>query len=95
MDYPKIEAVRRGTLQEYPTVWTLDMGGGYVCVRQYDTIVFSSKPLIRQVSYTYRLSLTHPRIKLREIGKVMTMKMLAREVFFCTGGGLREELGLV
>lgn len=81
MDFPKIEAVRRGALQEYPTVWTLDMGGGYVCMRQYDTIVFSSKPLTRQVSYTYRLSLTHPRIKLMEIGKVMTMKMLASEVF--------------
>ncbi|AIQ26830.1 tRNA(Ile)-lysidine synthetase [Paenibacillus sp. FSL P4-0081] len=82
MDFPKIEAVRRGTLQEYPTVWTLDLGGGFVCMRQYDTLLFSSKPLLRQVSYTYPLSLPHPRINLKEIGKVMTMKVLEREDFF-------------
>ncbi|WNS42180.1 tRNA lysidine(34) synthetase TilS [Paenibacillus sp. MMS20-IR301] len=79
MDFSKIEAIRRGTLQEHPTVWTLDLGGGYVCTRQYDTILFSLRPLLRQVSYTYPLSLSHPRIKLTEIGKVMTMKVLERE----------------
>lgn len=81
MDFPKIEAVRRRALQEYPTVWTLDLGGGKICTRQYDSLVFSSKPLIQQVSYTYPLSLAHPRMNLAEIGKVMEIRVLEREGF--------------
>lgn len=81
MDFPKVEEVRRRALQEYPTVWTLDLGGGYVCRRQYDSLVFSSKPLNQQVSYTYPLSLAHPRMNLAEIGKVMEMRVLEREGF--------------
>lgn len=81
MDFPKVEEVRRRALQEYPTVWTLDLGGGYVCMRQYDSLVFSSKPWIQQVSYTYPLSLAHPRMNLVEIGKVMEMRVLEREGF--------------
>ncbi len=84
-DFPKIEAVRRGTLQDYPTTWSLDLGVGLTCVRQYDTILFSSKPSQRQASYTYRLSLPHPRLRLDEIGKVMTMAVLERESFFVKG----------
>ncbi|MDF9844663.1 MULTISPECIES: tRNA lysidine(34) synthetase TilS [unclassified Paenibacillus] len=88
-DFLKIEAVRRGTLQEHPTVWTLDLGGGLICVRQYDTIVFSSKPQQRKVSYTYRLSLPPSRLEIAEIGKAMTMTVLERESFALQG----EDLG--
>ncbi|MBW4084902.1 tRNA lysidine(34) synthetase TilS [Paenibacillus sp. S150] len=85
LDFPKIEAVRRGTLQEHPTVWSLNLGGGLVCTRQYDTIVFLSKPPKQQLSYTYRLSLPHPCIELKEIGKVLTMSVLERENFSVLG----------
>lgn len=84
-DFFKIEAVRRGTLQEQPTVWTLDLGGKLICERQYDTIVFSSKPQQRQVSYTYRLSLPHSRLEIGEIGKAMAMTVLERESFALQG----------
>ncbi|WP_039834162.1 tRNA lysidine(34) synthetase TilS [Paenibacillus sonchi] len=85
LDFPKIEAVRRGTLQDYPTVWSLNMGRGLICMRQYDTIVFSSKPPQQESSYTYRLSLPHPRVEIKEIGKVLTMSVLERENFTVLG----------
>jgi tRNA(Ile)-lysidine synthase len=85
LDFSKIEAVRRGTLQDYPTVWSLNMGGSLICMRQYDTIVFSSKPPQQQLSYTYRLSLTNPRIEIKEIGKVLMMSVLERENFTVLG----------
>lgn len=81
LDFSKIEAVRRGTLQEAPTVWSLNLGGGLTCMREYDTILFSSKPPQQQLSYTYRLSLPDPPLKLEEIGKVMTMTVLGKEGF--------------
>jgi tRNA(Ile)-lysidine synthase len=85
VDFNKIEAVRRGALQEEPTTWSLDLGGGLTCVRQYETILFSAKPPQQQASYTYRLSLPESRLNLSEIGKVLTMTVLERESFFVQG----------
>lgn len=85
LDFPKIEAVRRGTLQSYPTTWSLDLGGGLTCVRQYDIILFTSKPVQQQSSYTYRLALPNSQLKLDEIGKVMTMTVLEKESFLVQG----------
>ena len=86
-DYYKIEAVRRGTMQDHPTTWSLDLGGGLTCMRQYDTILFSSKPPQQQASYTYRLSLPEPQLVISEIGKVLTMTVLERESFLVQGEG--------
>lgn len=86
-DFPKIESVRLRILREHPTTWSLDLGGGLTCIRQYDMIVFSSKPPERQASYTYRISLPQSPLLLREIGKVMTMTVLERERFFSRGDG--------
>ncbi|WP_379137019.1 tRNA lysidine(34) synthetase TilS [Paenibacillus sp. sgz500958] len=85
-DFNKIEAVRRGTLQDVPTTWTLHLGGSLTCVRQYDTILFSSKPPQQQESYTYRLSLSESRLFLGEIGKVLTMNVFAKEDFSVVKG---------
>lgn len=85
LDFPKIEAVRRGTLQNYPTTWSLDLGGGLTCVRQYDIILFSSKPMQQQVSYTYRMFLPDSELQMEEIGKVISMVELERESFFMQG----------
>lgn len=84
-DFPKIEAVRRGTLQEHPTTWSLHLGGGLICSRQYDTIVFSSKPVQQQAGYTYRLSFPFTPVELTEIGKIITMTVLERESFNVLG----------
>ncbi|OKP87007.1 tRNA lysidine(34) synthetase TilS [Paenibacillus sp. P32E] len=92
LDFSKIEAVRRGTLQEHPTVWSLNLGSGLTCMRQYDNIVFLSKPPKQQLSYTYRLSLPHPRIEIKEIGKVLTMSVLERENFSVLGEDFGEML---
>ncbi|WP_151737917.1 tRNA lysidine(34) synthetase TilS [Paenibacillus tengchongensis] len=90
LDFAKIETVRRAVLQDYPTGWTLHLGGGLIGNRQYDTIVFSSKPPGRKLSYTYRLSLLDPQLVLPEIGKVMTMTVLERDHFHLLG----EEAGI-
>ncbi|MUG88431.1 tRNA lysidine(34) synthetase TilS [Paenibacillus timonensis] len=39
-DFVKIEAIRQGTIQDRPTTWSLDLGGGVKCVREYDMIRF-------------------------------------------------------
>lgn len=39
-DFVKIEAIRQGTIQDRPTTWSLDLGGGVKCVREYDKIRF-------------------------------------------------------
>lgn len=54
-------------------------------MRQYDSILFSSKPTTPQASYTYRLFLPDSKLKLEEIGKVMSMAVLERENFFVQG----------
>ncbi|WP_410512975.1 tRNA lysidine(34) synthetase TilS [Paenibacillus sp. BR2-3] len=87
VDFNKIEAVRRGALQDHPTTWSLDLGGGLTCVRQYDTLLFSSKPPQQQAGYTYRLSFPESRLILVEIGKVLTMTVLERESFLVPGEG--------
>lgn len=37
-DFVKVEAIRQGTIQDRPTTWSLDLGGGVKCVREYDRI---------------------------------------------------------
>ncbi|WP_150275624.1 tRNA lysidine(34) synthetase TilS [Paenibacillus tepidiphilus] len=92
LDFAKIEKIRRAVLQDYPTGWNLHLGGGLIGKRQYDTIVFSSKPPERKLSYTYRLSLPNSRLILAEIGKVMTMTVLERDQFHMQGDEAGQQL---
>lgn len=39
-DFVKIEAIRKGAVQAMPTTWSLDLGGGVRCVREYELIRF-------------------------------------------------------
>ncbi|WP_188542489.1 tRNA lysidine(34) synthetase TilS [Paenibacillus segetis] len=39
-DFVKIEAIRKGAVQNRPTTWSLDLGGGLCCLREYDIIRF-------------------------------------------------------
>ncbi|KAA9003609.1 tRNA lysidine(34) synthetase TilS [Paenibacillus spiritus] len=79
VDFPKIEAVRRGALQARPTVWNLDLGGGVTCKRQYDTIVFTSAPSGKQTSYTYEMEMPVSRLEIPEIGRSLAAAVLQRE----------------
>ncbi|MBA9087549.1 tRNA(Ile)-lysidine synthase [Fontibacillus solani] len=40
-DFVKIEAIRKGAIQNSPTTWSIDLGGGLRCLREYDTIRFA------------------------------------------------------
>jgi len=52
-DFTKIEAIRKGAIQELPTTWSLDLGGGLRCMREYDTIRFMPDARDSGLSYTY------------------------------------------
>lgn len=45
VDFHKIEAVRRGMIQNHPTTWSLDLGGTTVAIREYDTASFFTREL--------------------------------------------------
>lgn len=73
IDFPKVETVRRGILQEKRTSWSLDLGLGLTCIRQYDMIHFLSVPLEIQASYRYEVPAPVSRLEIREIGKSLAM----------------------
>lgn len=56
-DFHKVEAVRRGFIQDKPTTWSLDLGGMAVCIREYDTASFYSEPLSSCTEYNYKIQL--------------------------------------
>lgn len=53
-DYIKIEAIRKGTVNDLPSTWSLDLGGGVRCIREYDVISYIPYAEGSQTpSYTY------------------------------------------
>lgn len=53
-DFVKVEAIRQGTIQDRPTTWSLDLGGGVRCVREYDKIRFIPPAVESRIPhYTY------------------------------------------
>lgn len=53
-DFTKIEAIRKGAIQNLTTTWSLDLGGGLRCMREYDTIRFMLDPTGNSgLPYTY------------------------------------------
>jgi tRNA(Ile)-lysidine synthase len=53
-DFVKIEAIRKGAVQDMPTTWNLDLGSGIRCKREYDMIRFVPSTVGKPVSpYTY------------------------------------------
>ncbi|GIP24819.1 tRNA lysidine(34) synthetase TilS [Paenibacillus sp. J22TS3] len=70
MDFVKIEAIREGVLQEHPTNWTLDLGGGLRCIREYNTVSIlpETTDQVKQ-EYTYRLEEVPARLPLPEAGR--------------------------
>lgn len=73
-DFHKIEWIRQTMIQNKSTTWSLDIGGGLACIREYGKIWFMHKPQEQSKSYTYELQAAVPELFIPEIGKRMTMK---------------------
>lgn len=53
-DFVKVEAIRQGSIQDRPTTWSLDLGSGVKCVREYDRIRFIPPAVESRIPhYTY------------------------------------------
>ncbi len=74
-DFHKIELIRQGIIQNQSTTWSLDIGGGLACIREYDMILFMQKPPEQSKSYTYELQTAVPELCIPEIGKKLKMKV--------------------
>ncbi|MEC0373216.1 tRNA lysidine(34) synthetase TilS [Paenibacillus chibensis] len=74
-DFHKIELIRQGIIQNKSTTWSLDIGGGLACIREYDMIWFMQKPPEQSKSYTYELQTAVPELFIPEIGKTLKMKV--------------------
>lgn len=70
MDFAKIEAIREGALQEHPTNWVLDLGGGLRCKREYDEVSMMPENTDEvKLGYTYRLEEVPARLPIPETGR--------------------------
>jgi tRNA(Ile)-lysidine synthase len=77
-DYNKIESLREAITSNPSTTWSRDLGGGFVCIREYEVVTFQPKPRIQILSYTYQLSRAVSEQTLSEIGKVLRMSVKPR-----------------
>ncbi|GAB6992573.1 tRNA lysidine(34) synthetase TilS [Paenibacillus pini] len=72
-DFDTIEMVRRRIVQHDSTTWSLDLGGGLACIREYDMITVMPKQTDQTICYTYRLDAAVLELRMNEIGKVLRM----------------------
>lgn len=77
-DYNKIETLRDGFTQKLLSTWSRDLGGGFVCIREYDVVTFQPKPLMQKLRYTYQLNAVVPELIVSEIGKILRMTVVPR-----------------
>lgn len=68
IDFVKIERVRQGAIQVMPTTWSLDLGGGLQCVREYDTIRFIPNAAEDSLRYTYRVDKVPAEVAIQGLG---------------------------
>ncbi|AZK45525.1 tRNA lysidine(34) synthetase TilS [Paenibacillus lentus] len=70
IDFVKIERVRQGAMQSTPTTWSLDLGGGLQCVREYDTIRFipNAAGVNDSLRYTYRVDRVPAEVAIQGLG---------------------------
>ncbi|MDR0270151.1 tRNA lysidine(34) synthetase TilS [Paenibacillus sp.] len=87
-DFNKIELIRQGIIQNKSTTWSLDIGGGLACIREYDMILFMHKPPEQSKSYTYELQTAVPELCIPEIGMKLKMKLQSpHDSYFSTMAG--------
>lgn len=71
-DFVKIEAIRKGAIQASPTTWSLDLGGGIRCLREYDTIRFLPARAESQIPhYTYVVERFPAEISIADTGQTL------------------------
>ncbi|MCM3786510.1 tRNA lysidine(34) synthetase TilS [Neobacillus mesonae] len=78
VDFSRIETIRRGVVQTEPTTWSHDIGQGIVCMREYDTIIFSTQKSSVMEHYNYQLDFLDgdTQLDLTEIGKKLRLSYL-------------------
>ncbi|WP_410772381.1 tRNA lysidine(34) synthetase TilS [Fontibacillus sp. BL9] len=71
-DFVKIEAIRKGVVQDLPTTWSLDLGGGIRCLREYDTIRFLPARAESQIPhYTYVVEHFPAELSIMDTGQTL------------------------
>ena len=78
-DYNKIETLRDAITQKAPSTWSRDLGGGFICIQEYDVVTFQPKSFVQRVRYTYQVNAVVPELKVSEIGKILRMVVYSRE----------------
>lgn len=78
-DFVKIERVRQGAIQSAPTTWSLDLGGGLQCVREYDTVRFIPNAAggIDDLRYTYRVDSIPAEVEIQGLGTNLLFRQTA------------------
>lgn len=76
-DFVKIEAIRQGTIQHHPSTWSLDLGSGIKCLREYGTIRFVSAAVESQIPhYTYLVEQLPAEVPIAGMGQSLRMTQL-------------------
>lgn len=76
-DFIKIEAVRIGAVQDRPTTWSLDLGGGWRAMREYGTIRFVSGAAESQIPhYTYSVEQFPAEVTIPGTGRTLRITRL-------------------
>lgn len=74
-DFPKVEAIRKGALQEHPTTWRIDLGGGTFCLREYGVLSFFLKEHAHQ-PFSYRLETAPASLFIAGTGQILSVSQL-------------------
>lgn len=76
-DFVKIEAIRQGTVQPRPSTWSLDLGSGVKCLREYGTIRFVSAAVESQIPhYTYLVEQLPAEVPIAGMGQSLRITRL-------------------
>lgn len=76
-NFARIEAIRKGTVQSQPTTWTLDLGGGVRCIREYDLIRFVSARAESAIPhYTYVVECFPAEVSVMDTGHIVHFSRL-------------------
>ncbi|MFD1179306.1 tRNA lysidine(34) synthetase TilS [Paenibacillus puldeungensis] len=76
-DFVKVEAIRQGAVQDQPTTWSLDLGSGGRCLREYDTIRFVPAMAESQIPYyTYLVERFPAEVSIAGTGRSLRLTRL-------------------
>ncbi|WP_223069017.1 tRNA lysidine(34) synthetase TilS [Paenibacillus caui] len=77
-DFAKIEAIRSGALQDRPTTWRIDLGGGSLCRREYGDLSFLSQS-VEEAGFAYRVEAIPASVPVAGTGRVLSFRQLSAE----------------